>query len=112
MAIKRTINSAAPTTNIKAPLKKVVVGAKKDEQTIKPEEEVIEEVESVTEIPFIPDVNIPEPFWDIPVSAIPEDRFSLSEREKENKLANEKRFAKIALAVGIGILVIILLNKK
>lgn len=108
MAIKKTINGATPITKIKAPLNKAVVGVKKDEQTIKPEEEVIEEVESVTEIPFIPDFNIPEPFWDIPVNAIPEDRFSLSEREKENKLAKEKRFAKIALCLGIVVLVIMI----
>lgn len=109
MAIKRTINSAAPTTKIKAPLKKVVVGAKKDEQTIKPEEEVIAEVETVsTEIPFISEINIPGPMLDIPTVDIPERSFE----ESETKLAKEKRFAKIALAVGIGILLIMILNKK
>lgn len=114
MAIKRTINSAAPTTKIKAPLKKVVVGAKKDEQTIKPEEEVIEEVESViTENPtsWIPD-NIQNPIFDMPINTIPEYRFEFSERETETKLAQERKFAKIALCIGIGFLVIMILNKK
>ena len=109
MAIKKTINGATPITKIKAPLNKAVVGVKKDEQTIKPEEEVNAEVETVsTEIPFIPEINIPGPMLDIPTVDIPERSFE----ESETKLAKEKRFAKIALAVGIGIFVIILLNKK
>lgn len=116
MAIKKTINGAAPklTTQIKAPkLRKAVVGIKKDEQIIKPQEEVIEEVESViTEIPtpLIPEINIQEPILDI--STVGSTSVGSTDFETETKLANEKRFAKIALAVGIGILVIILLNKK
>lgn len=110
MAIKKTINGVAPITKIKAPnLKKAVVGIKKDEPTIKPQEEVIEAVETVsTEIqtPLIPEIIVQEPILDISVGG-PSADF-----EKETKLAKEQRFAKIALAVGIGILLIILLNKK
>lgn len=113
MAIKRTINSATPTTQIKAPLKKVVVGPKKDEQTIKPQEEIIEEVESVSaEIPtsWIPEIDIPEPLLDMPIVDIPERIFEV--REKEAKLAKERKFAKIALCIGIGFLVLMILTKK
>lgn len=113
MAIKRTINSAAPTTKIKAPLKKVVVGAKKDEQTIKPEEEVIEEVETViTEnpTPSIPEIDIPDTIFGMPIVDIPERRFE--ETEKETKLVQERKFAKIALCIGIVFLAIMILNKK
>lgn len=113
MAIKRTINIAAPTKKVKAPLNKTVVAIKKDEQTISPEEEVIEVVESVSvenPTPFIPEIDIPDTIFGMPIVDIPERGFE--ETEKESKLAKEKRFAKIALAVGIGILVIILLNKK
>lgn len=116
MAIKKTINGAAPimTTKIKAPnIKKAVVGIKKDKQTIKPQEEVIEEVENVsTEIqtPLIPEIIEQEPILDI--STVGSTSVGSADFETETKLAKEKRFAKIALAVGIGILVIILLNKK
>jgi hypothetical protein len=111
MAIKRTINSAAPITKIKAPLNKAVVGVKKDEQTIKPEEEVIEVVESVSvenPTPSIPEIDIPEHFFDMPVVDIPERRFE----ETETKLAKERKFAKIALCLGIVVLVIMIINKK
>lgn len=116
MAIKKTINGAAPimTTKIKAPnLKKTVVGIKKDEQTIKPEEEVIEVVESVSvenPTPFIPEIDMPDTIFGMPIVDIPERRFE--ESEKETKLAKEKRFAKIALCIGIGLLVLMIFNKK
>lgn len=109
MAIKKTINGATPITKIKAPLNKAVVGVKKDEQTIKPEEEVIAEVETVsTEIPFIPEINIPGPMLDIPTVDIPERSFE----ESETKLAKERKFAKIALCLGVVVLVIMIINKK
>lgn len=117
MAIKKTINGAAPimTTKIKAPnIKKAVVGIKKDEQTIKPQEEVIEEVESVsTEIPtpLIPEIIEQEPILDF--STVGSQVVESTNIEKETtKLAKEKRFAKIALCIGIGILVLMILNKK
>lgn len=121
MAIKKTINGAAPimTTKIKAPnIKKAVVGIKKDEQTIKPQEEVIEEVieevESVsTEIPtpLIPEIIEQEPILDF--STVGSQVVESTDIEKETtKLAKEKRFAKIALCIGIGILVLMILNKK
>ena len=117
MAIKKTINGAAPimTTKIKAPnIKKAVVGIKKDEQTIKPQKEVIEEVESVsTEIPtpLIPEIIEQEPILDF--STVGSQVVESTDIEKETtKLAKEKRFAKIALCIGIGILVLMILNKK
>ncbi len=115
MAIKKTINGAAPimTTKIKAPnIKKAVVGIKKDEQTIKPQEEVIEEVESVTEIPtpLIPDIVVQEPILDI--SSVGSHVVESADIETETKLAKDKRFAKIALCIGIGFLVLMILNKK
>lgn len=115
MAIKKTINGAAPimTTKIKAPItKKTVVGIKKDEQTIRPQEEVIEEVESVTEIPtpLIPDIVVQDPILDI--SSVGSTEVGSADIEKETKLAKEKRFAKIALCIGIGFLVLMILNKK
>lgn len=111
MAIKKTINGAAPimTTQIKAPnLKKAVVGIKKDEQIIKPQEEIIEEVESVsTEIPtpLIPDIIVQEPILDI-------STVGSADFEKETKLAKEKRFGRFFLCLGIILLVIMILNKK
>lgn len=116
MAIKKTINGAAPimTTKIKAPnIKKAVVGIKKDEQTIKPQEEVIEEVETVsTEIPtpLIPDIVEQDTILDI--TTVGSQVVGSADIEKETKLAEEKRFAKIALCIGIGILVLMILNKK
>lgn len=116
MAIKRTINSVAPikTTQIKAPnLKKAVVGIKKDELTIKPQEEIIEVVESVSvenPTPFIPEIDIPDTIFGMPIVDIPERGFE--ETEKEPKLAKEKRFAKIALCLGVVVLVLMILNKK
>lgn len=115
MAIKKTINGTAPimTTKIKAPnIKKAVVGIKKDEQTIRPQEEVIEEVESVTEIPtpLIPDIVVQDPILDI--SSVGSTEVGSADIEKETKLAKEKRFAKIALCIGIGFLVLMILNKK
>lgn len=116
MAIKKTINGAAPimTTKIKAPnLKKTVVGVKKDEPTIKPQEEVIEEVESVsTEIPtpLISEIIEQDPILDF--STVGSASVGSADFETETKLAKEKRFAKIALCIGIGILVLMILNKK
>jgi hypothetical protein len=111
MAIKKTINGVAPITKIKAPnLKKAVVGIKKDEPTIKPQEEVIEAVETVsTEIstPLIPDIVVQEPILDISTVSVGSADF-----EKETKLAKEQRFAKIALCIGVGFLVLMILNKK
>lgn len=113
MAIKKTINGAAPimTTKIKAPnLKKAVVGIKKDEQIIKPQEEVIEEVESV--ITEIPTEHI-DALIQQPISAIPETRFEIDREENNSqKINQEKKFAKIALCVGIGFLVLMIFNKK
>lgn len=91
------------------------MSVKKDETTLAPEEE-IEEVEAViTETPteeVIEAVEEIEPH--IPVIEITDVYSELKPiiEENQNKLANEKRFAKIALFLGIGILVIILLNKK
>lgn len=116
MAIKKTINGAAPimTTKIKAPnIKKPVVAIKKNEQTIKPQEEVIEEVESVsTEIqtPLIPEIIEQEPILDI--TTVGSTSVGSADFETETKLANEKRFAKIALCIGIGILFLMIINKK
>lgn len=113
MAIKKTINGAAPimTTQIKAPnIKKAVVGIKKDEQTIKPQEEIIEEVESVsTEIPtpIIPDIVVQEPILDISTVGSPSADF-----ETETKLAKEKRFGRFFICLGIILLVLMILNKK
>ena len=80
--------------------------------TIKPQEEVIEEVESVTEIPtpLIPDIVVQDPILDI--STVGSTSVGSADIETETKLAKEKRFAKIALCLGIGILVIMILNKK
>lgn len=118
MAIKRTINSAAPikTTKLKAPnLKKAVVGIKKDEQTIKPQEEVIEEViEEVesTEIPtpLIPEIIEQEPILDI--SSLGSTEVGSADFETETKLAKEKRFGRFFLCLGIILLVLMILNKK
>lgn len=116
MAIKRTIKSATPmnTAQIKAPnLNKTIVGVKKNEQTIIPEEEVIEVVESVSvenPTPFIPEIDIPDTIFGMPIVDIPERGFE--ETEKEPKLAKEKRFAKIALCLGVVVLVLMILNKK
>lgn len=111
MAIKRTINSAAPTKKVKAPLNKTVVAIKKDEQTISPEEEVIEVVESVSvenPTPFIPEIDIPDTIFGMPIVDFPERGFE----ETETKLAKERKFAKIALCLGIVVLVIMIINKK
>lgn len=82
--------------------------------TIKPQEEVIEEVESVsTEIPtpLIPEIIEQEPILDF--STVGSQVVESTDIEKETtKLAKEKRFAKIALCIGIGILVLMILNKK
>lgn len=116
MAIKKTINGAAPklTTQIKAPkLRKAVVGIKKDEQIIKPQEEVIEEVESViTEIPtpLIPEINIQEPILDI--STVGSTSVGSADFETETKLAKEKRFGRFFICLGIILLVLMILNKK
>lgn len=115
MAIKKTINGVAPITKIKAPnLKKAVVGIKKDEPTIKPQEEVIEAVETVsTEIstPLIPEIIEQEPILDI--STAGSTSVGIADFEEETtKLAKEKRFAKIALCIGIGFLLLMILNKK
>lgn len=116
MAIKKTINGAAPimTTKIKASnIKKTVVGIKKDEQTIKPQEEVIEEVESVsTEIPtpFIPEIIEQEPILDI--STVGSTSVGSADIETETKLAQEKRFGRFFICLGIILLVIMILNKK
>ncbi len=115
MAIKKTINGAAPimTTKIKAPnLKKAVVGIKKDEQTIKPQEEIIEEVESVTEIPtpLIPEIVVQDPILDI--SSVGSTSVGSADIETENKLAKEKRFGRFFICLGIILLVLMILNKK
>jgi hypothetical protein len=114
MAIKKTINGVAPITKIKAPnLKKAVVGIKKDEPTIKPQEEVIEAVETVsTEIstPLIPEIIVQEPILDI--TTVGSQVVESTDFEKETKLAKEQRFAKIALCIGVGFLVLMILNKK
>lgn len=98
MVIKQTI--IKKDAQVKAlPLKKTIVPVKKNETTLAPEEaiEAVEEIE-----PHIPIIDNTEEYSELkPII-----------EENQNKLANEKRFAKIALAVGIGILVIILLNKK
>ena len=118
MAIKRTINSAAPikTTKIKAPnLKKTVAGIKKNEQTIKPQEEVIEEVIEEVESTEIPTPLIPEIIEQYPIldiSTAGSTSVGSADFEKETKLSKEKRFAKIALCIGIGFLVLMILNKK
>lgn len=80
--------------------------------TIKPQEEVIEEVESVTEIPtpLIPEIIEQEPILDI--TTVGSTSVGSADIETENKLAKEKRFAKIALCIGIGFLVLMILNKK
>lgn len=116
MAIKKTINGAAPimTTKIKAPkLRKAVVGIKKDEQIIKPQEEVIEEVESViTEIPtpLIPEIVVQDPILDI--TTIGSTSVGSADFETENKLAKEKRFGRFFICLGIILLVLMILNKK
>ena len=116
MAIKKTINGAAPitTTKIKAPItKKTVVGVKKDEQTIKPQEEVIAEVESVsTEIstPLIPEIIEQEPVLDI--TTVGSQVVGSTDFETENKLAKEKRFGRFFICLGIILLVLTILNKK
>lgn len=117
MAIKKTINGAAPimTTKIKAPkLKKAVVGIKKDEQIIKPQEEVIEEVieEVSTEIPtpLIPEIVVQEPILDI--TTVGSQVVGSTDIEKETKLAKEKRFGRFFICLGIILLVIMILNKK
>lgn len=81
--------------------------------TIKPQEEVIEEVETVsTEIPtpLIPEIIEQEPILDF--STVGSQVVESTDIETETKLAKEKRFAKIALCIGIGILVLMILNKK
>lgn len=114
MAIKKTINGAAPITKIKSPnLKKTVVGIKKDEQTIKPQEEVIEEVESVsTEIPtpLIPEIIEQDPILDF--STVGSQVVESTDIETENKLAKEKRFGRFFICLGIILSVIMILNKK
>lgn len=111
MAIKRTI--IKKDAQVKAlPLKKIVVSVKKNETTLTPEE-AIEEV--ITETPTEEVIEaVEEVESHIPIIDNIEEYSELKPiiEENQNKLANEKRFAKIALAVGIGILVIILLNKK
>lgn len=116
MAIKKTINGAAPimTTQIKASnFKKAVVGIKKDEQTIKPQEEIIEEVESVsTEIPtpLIDDILTQDPISALrPIEMPSVENVDI---EKETKLAKEKRFGRFFICLGIILLVIMILNKK
>lgn len=116
MAIKKTINGAAPimTTKIKAPnIKKAVVGIKKDEQTIKPQEEIIEEVESVsTEIPtpLIPEIIEQDPILDI--TTVGSTSVGSADFETETKLAKEKRFGRFFICLGIILLVLMILNKK
>ena len=68
-----------------------------------PTEEVIEAVEEIEEIePHIPVIENTEIYSELkPII-----------EENQNKLANEKRFAKIALFLGIGFLVLMILNKK
>lgn len=81
--------------------------------TIKPQEEVIAEVESVsTEIPtpLIPEIIEQDPILDI--TTVGSTSVGSADIETENKLAKEKRFAKIALCIGIGFLVLMIFNKK
>ena len=91
------------------------MSVKKKEPTLAPEE-AIEEVEAViTETPteeVIEAVEEIEPH--IPVIENTEVYSVLKPviEENQNKLANEKRFAKIALFLGIGFLVLMILNKK
>lgn len=109
-----SVTKVVKPKKIKAPIiKKTVIGVKKNEEIIKPQEEIIEEVESVSvenPTPFIPEIDIPEPFLDMPIVDIPERSFEVA--EKETKLAQEKRFVKIALCLGIVVLVLMILNKK
>lgn len=81
--------------------------------TIKPQEEVIEEVENVSaeiQTPLIPEIVVQDPILDI--TTIRSTSVGSADFETENKLAKEKRFAKVALFIGIGILVLMILNKK
>lgn len=81
--------------------------------TIEPQEEVIEAVESIsTEIPtpLIPDIVVQEPILD--TSTAGSTSVGSADIETETKLAKEKRFAKIALCIGIGFLVLMIINKK
>ena len=80
--------------------------------TIKPQEEVIGAVETViTEIPapLIPEI-VQEPILD--VSTAESTSVGSIALETETKLAKEKRFAKIALCLGVVVLVIMIINKK
>lgn len=50
--------------------------------------------------------EMPQVRYDFP------EHFESDSSQSESKLANEKRFAKIALCIGIGLLVLMILNKK
>lgn len=107
MAIKKTINGQTP----KAMLKTTVTVPKKSEPIIEPEAE--EETVSVVEILDNTPLKVIEELSKQPYSVIPEIGFEI-DREENNlqKINQDKKFAKIALWVGIGFLVLMLLNKK
>lgn len=112
-----SVTKVAKPKKIKEPIlqKKVLMSNNKLKSTldtIKPQEEAIEAVETViTEIPtpLIPEI-VQEPILD--VSTAGSISVGSATIETETKLAKERKFAKIALCLGIGILVIMILNKK
>lgn len=123
MAIKKTIIKKDAQVKV-LPLKKTIVSVKKNETTLAPEE-AIEEVEesfvAITDIiqpneitnheltneelrPQMPTVKDPR------IEALTEELEEYSQMQKQKQ--QEKRFAKIALCIGIGFLVLMILNKK
>jgi hypothetical protein len=110
-----SVTKVAKPKKIKEPIlqKKVLMSNNKLKATlgtIKPQEEAFEAIETVsTEIPtpLIPEI-VQEPILDVSTA----ESTSVGSADFETKLAKERKFAKIALCLGIVVLVIMIINKK